>query len=107
MACLGLVLQGLLCFLAQKGYAAIMPKRVMSNASVMASTQGVKLIMGMDIDYPPYAYLRKEPYLSSNDLDEIVGVGADMIKGMAKHCNFDVVITQADWNDCWGVNEIG
>lgn len=84
-----------------------MPKRVMSNASVMASTQGVKLIMGMDIDYPPYAYLKKEPYLSSNDLDEIVGVGADMIKGMGKHCNFDVAITQADWDDCWGANEIG
>jgi ABC-type amino acid transport substrate-binding protein len=76
-------------------------------SAVTSSTQRRKLIMGMDIDYPPYAYLKKPPYLSPSDLDEVAGIGADMIKGMAKHCNFDVVVTQAHWNDCWASDEIG
>jgi hypothetical protein len=65
------------------------------------------IIMGMDVDYPPYAYLKEAPYGSAADLDEVVGVGADMIKAMAKMCDFDVTITQAHWADCWGAGEIG
>lgn len=30
-----------------------------------------------------------------------------MIKGMAKHCNFDVYVMRAHWSDCWGAGEIG
>jgi len=76
-------------------------------ASVMPGMSKPKLIMGMDVDYPPYAYLKMAPYKRRDDLDEVVGVGADMIKGMAAHCDFDVTVTQAHWSDCWGNNEIG
>ena len=65
------------------------------------------VIMAMDIDYPPYAYTRKPPYENRQALDEVVGVGADMIKALGEHCDFDVTITQAHWNDCWGAAEIG
>lgn len=63
--------------------------------------------MGVDIDYPPYAYLREPPYGSSADIEEVVGVGPDMIKAMGAYCGFDVTVTQAHWADCWGSNEIG
>jgi hypothetical protein len=63
--------------------------------------------MGMDVDYPPYAYLKKEPYGGSTDLDEVIGVGADMVKAMAAHCGFDVLVLQAHWSDCWSAGEIG
>merc|ERR1719158_1457798 len=76
-------------------------------SSVMPGTKHAKLILGMDVDYPPYAYLKKEPYGSSKDLDEVIGVGADMIKGMAAHCGFEAVVVQAHWSDCWSAGEIG
>jgi ABC-type amino acid transport substrate-binding protein len=76
-------------------------------SSVMPAMAKAKLIMGMDVDYPPYAYLKKAPYGSSQDLDEVIGVGADMVKGMAAHCGFDVYVLQAHWSDCWGKGEIG
>jgi len=76
-------------------------------SSVMPGTVKPKLILGMDVDYPPYAYLKKEPYGSSQDLDEVIGVGADMVKGMAALCGFDVHIVQAHWSDCWSAGEIG
>jgi len=75
--------------------------------SVMPGMKRPKLIMGMDVDYPPYAYTKKPPYGSSVDLDEVVGVGADMIKAMGTHCGFDVAILQAHWSDCWTNGEIG
>mmetsp|Transcript_72061 Transcript_72061/g.120002 ORF Transcript_72061/g.120002 Transcript_72061/m.120002 type:complete len:371 (+) Transcript_72061:97-1209(+) len=76
--------------------------------SVTPSTRGrPHLIMGMDIDYPPYAYLNEEPYETKADVDSVVGVGADMLHAMAKMCDFDVTITQAHWADCWGAGEIG
>jgi len=75
--------------------------------SVMPGTGKAKLILGMDVDYPPYAYLKQAPYDRRTDLDDVIGVGADMIKGMAAHCDFDVSIMQVHWNDCWGAGEIG
>jgi len=63
--------------------------------------------MAMDIDYPPYAYTRTKPFESKFDLDEVVGVGADIIKAMSRYCGFDVEIVQADWNDCWADGKIG
>ena len=65
------------------------------------------LIMAMDIDYPPYAYTRQPPYKNKHALDEVVGVGADMITALGEHCGFDVTITQAHWSDCWDAGEIG
>lgn len=76
-------------------------------ASVLPGMSRPKLIMGMDVDYPPYAYLKQAPYDRKTDLDEVIGVGADMINGMAAHCGFDVTIMQAHWSDCWGGGEIG
>lgn len=66
-----------------------------------------KYIMGMDVDYPPYAYTKQAPFEMKTDLDEVVGVGADMIKAMGEFCGFDVEIVQAHWSDCWGNGEIG
>ena len=69
------------------------------------------VIMAMDIDYPPYAYTREThpgpPFNDTHALDEVVGVGADMIKALGEHCGFDVTITQAHWSDCWDAGEIG
>jgi len=75
---------------------------------VMPSTNGrPKYIMAMDVDYPPYAYTRTAPFNSKTDLDEVVGVGADMIKAMGAFCGFDVEVVQAHWSDCWNNGEIG
>jgi len=75
---------------------------------VMPSVNGrPKFIMAMDIDYPPYAYTRTAPFENKTDLDEVVGVGADMIKAMGNFCGFDVEIVQAHWSDCWSAGEIG
>jgi len=56
---------------------------------------------------PPYAYISEPPYGSKSEVDEVVGVGADMIKAMGKMCGFDVTVIQAHWGDCWGAGEIG
>uniref|UniRef100_A0A7S2MGM4 Solute-binding protein family 3/N-terminal domain-containing protein n=1 Tax=Haptolina brevifila TaxID=156173 RepID=A0A7S2MGM4_9EUKA len=63
--------------------------------------------MGVDIVSPPYAYLKKPPYGSKTDIEEVAGVGPDMIKAMAAHCGFEVSVVEAHWSDCWGNNEIG
>lgn len=78
-------------------------------SGVMPGIDRPKLIMGMDIDYPPYAYLRQAPYNSAEGEtpDEVAGVGADMIKAMAAFCDFDVEVVQAHWSDCWNNGEIG
>lgn len=75
---------------------------------VMPSVNGrPKFIMGVDIDYPPYAYTKEPPFDSNTDLDSPIGVGVDMIKAMGEHCGFDVEVIQAHWSDCWGAGEIG
>jgi hypothetical protein len=66
-----------------------------------------KLIMAVDIDYPPYAYVRTAPFTNRTDLDEVIGVGVDMITAMADMCGFDVTVMEAHWSDCWGNGEIG
>jgi len=79
-----------------------------SEAVVSRSTlQPRTLIMAVDIDYPPYAYLKQPPYTSKYDLDSPIGVGVDMVRAMADHCGFRVEIIQAHWSDCWNGNEIG
>lgn len=75
--------------------------------AVMPGMERPKLIMGVDVDYPPYALLKQPPFDKRTDLDNVVGVGADMITAMGKHCGFDVAIMQVKWADCWGKNEIG
>mmetsp|Transcript_74035 Transcript_74035/g.135529 ORF Transcript_74035/g.135529 Transcript_74035/m.135529 type:complete len:418 (-) Transcript_74035:376-1629(-) len=76
--------------------------------AVMPSLTGrPHYIMAVDVDSPPYAYLKQPPYETPGDLDEPVGIGPDMIKAMGKYCGFDVTVTQAHWNDCWGNGEIG
>ena len=75
------------------------PLKVGPISSVKPNTDGrPRIIMAMDIDYPPYAYIRKPPFNGTYELDEVVGVGADMIKALGKHCNFDVTITQGKWD---------
>lgn len=84
------------------------PLKVGPISSVKPNTDGrPRIIMAMDIDYPPYAYIRKPPFNSTYELDEVVGVGADMIKALGEHCNFDVTITQGKWDHCWETFHIG
>ena len=84
------------------------PNEGLINARRPSTTPGrPKLLLGVDVDYPPYAYIRQAPFDAAEALDEVVGVGVDMIRGMAKHCNFDVDVIQVHWNDCWGDGEIG
>lgn len=66
------------------------------------------LIMGVDVDYPPYAYLPDQADVKSpSDIDSVAGVGADLINAMGAYCGFDVTVVQAHWKDCWGAGEIG
>merc|ERR1719230_1800875 len=75
--------------------------------AVLPGVKRPKFIMGMDVDYPPYTYLKQAPYNRRTDLDNVVGVGADMIKGMGKYCGFYVAVMQVHWSDCWNKGEIG
>ena len=91
------------------------PLQVGPISSVKPNTDGrPRLIMAVDINYPPYAYTRTPPYpdefngtRANYPLDEVVGVGVDMIKALGKHCGFDVTITQAKWSECWDTFHIG
>lgn len=75
---------------------------------VMPGLERPHFIMGVDVDYPPYAYLpAAKDVTNPSDVDEVVGVGTDMIKAMGQHCGFDVTVVQAHWSDCWGKGEIG
>jgi hypothetical protein len=66
-----------------------------------------KLMLAQDIDWPPYAYL------AVPDEGEYVtaGFGNDFAMGMAelgdRECDFEVVVSQTTWSNCWGVGEIG
>ena len=83
------------------------PNEGLLNAVMPSTTGRPHFIMGMDIDYPPYADLPPKPYDSPDVLNEVEGVGADIIKGMASVCGFDVTIIQVKWDECWGAGEIG
>lgn len=86
--------------------SGFVPKEGLMPA-VMPGLARPKLIMAVDVDYPPYAYIQDAPYGSSSDLDDVQGVGVEIIKGMANHCNFDVSVMRAHWSDCWTNGEIG
>lgn len=76
-------------------------------SSVRPSFDRPKYVFAMDIDYPPYAYIEEHSLDSPDSLNVIKGVGADMVNAMSRHCNFDVTIIQADWNECWQAGKIG
>ena len=58
--------------------------------------------MGVDVDYPPYAYEDNWQQMASNgqtpNLDSVSGVGVELMRAMASFCGtFTVDITQTDW----------
>eukprot|EP00241_Pyramimonas_parkeae_P005889 CAMPEP_0114243542 /NCGR_PEP_ID=MMETSP0058-20121206/10846_1 /TAXON_ID=36894 /ORGANISM="Pyramimonas parkeae, CCMP726" /LENGTH=396 /DNA_ID=CAMNT_0001356391 /DNA_START=69 /DNA_END=1259 /DNA_ORIENTATION=- len=61
---------------------------------IMAGKTRPKLILSTEPNWPPYAFIN--PQTGNNE-----GMATDLAKGMAKLCNFDVVITQTKWTECW------
>lgn len=71
---------------------------------VMPGLTHPKIILGVDIDYPPYGTLSFPP--DTEDI-EVAGFGPDIAAGMKEVCNIEVHTTQINWNECWGSNKIG
>jgi len=69
---------------------------------MMGGTERPKIVLAQDIDYPPYATLG-----DADDDFPLDGFGASVAYGLESVCNIDIVLTQIDWSDCWGSNEIG
>mmetsp|Transcript_72028 Transcript_72028/g.154183 ORF Transcript_72028/g.154183 Transcript_72028/m.154183 type:complete len:383 (+) Transcript_72028:88-1236(+) len=62
-----------------------------------------KLLVGMDVDWPPYAFVDDFP-LGNGTLD---GIGHDILYAMGAMCNIDVHVMQTSWGNCWGSSKIG
>jgi hypothetical protein len=60
-----------------------------------------KLIMAVDTDYPPYAYVTGLEWGSGETTGQVAGIGVEMINAMAKACDFEVETVAASWSDCW------
>jgi hypothetical protein len=77
------------------------------NGVVPNSDGKTKLIFAQDIDYPPYAFLGVPP---ESDY-QVEGFGKDFALGMAalkdRRCNFEIIVTQTDWANCWDSSRIG
>jgi len=56
---------------------------------------GETLKFGMDINYPPYAYL-------NSTTGELAGFGADIARGINATCaDIQIDLVQVLWSDCW------
>jgi hypothetical protein len=71
---------------------------------VMPGLTHPKIILGVDIDYPPYGTLSFPP--DTEDI-EVAGFGPDIAAGMKEVCNIEVHTTQIGWSECWDSNKIG
>ena len=69
---------------------------------VMPGIARPKVIIGGDIDYPPYSFL-------GANSETVDGFGPDFARAMAMadFCDIDVFIVQTDWERCWNDNKIG
>jgi len=63
-----------------------------------------RIIMGIDIDYPPYGTLVAPP--DANDT-VVGGFGPDIAKALMDVCDIEVTTIQASWSECWGDGIIG
>jgi len=72
-------------------------------SGVMPGRVRPKIILGQDIDWPPYAFLSVPP----NGDFMLGGFGNDIAHGLSSVCDIDIVTRQVSWNDCWGSNVIG
>ncbi|CAK8985284.1 Hypothetical protein (Fragment) [Durusdinium trenchii] len=64
---------------------------------IMPGSERPKIILGQDIDWPPYAYLGVPP---ESDFD-VAGIGHDIAHGLKEVCDIDVVTPEIRWGDCW------
>ena len=71
------------------------------------ATPGVakpRVILAIDIDYPPYATLVGPPAES----DTVVGgFGPDVAAGLTEVCDIEVTVIEADWTECWDNDVLG
>lgn len=58
-----------------------------------------KVILAMDVDYPPYTSIGEDLSLS--------GFSPDFAKGLEEICAIDIEVVQASWAECWGSDKIG
>ncbi|KAJ1444601.1 hypothetical protein M885DRAFT_594199 [Pelagophyceae sp. CCMP2097] len=70
---------------------------------VLKGTTRTKVVVGQDVDWPPYAYIGTPP---ESDYG-VAGFGHDIAMGMAELCDIDFTFVQADWADCWDDGKIG
>uniref|UniRef100_A0A6T7GP04 Solute-binding protein family 3/N-terminal domain-containing protein n=1 Tax=Coccolithus braarudii TaxID=221442 RepID=A0A6T7GP04_9EUKA len=70
---------------------------------IMPGSTKPSILLGQDIDWPPYAYIAMPP---EGELS-VAGFGHDVAKGLSEVCDIDVEVTQADWAGCWNSNKIG
>lgn len=53
---------------------------------MMSGSDKPRIILGQDIDWPPYAYLAKPPEAEFT----VAGFGHDITQGMAKLCDLEM-----------------
>lgn len=66
-------------------------------AGVLQAGKKPKIVLGQDVDWPPYAYIGTPP---ESDHD-VAGIGHDIAMGLGELCNWDVETVQTPWADCW------
>lgn len=70
---------------------------------VMGGKMYPKIILGQDIDWPPYAYMGTPP---ASDF-EVEGIGKDIAMGLETVCNISMTVVEMRWSECWGNGVIG
>lgn len=70
---------------------------------VMGGKMYPKIILGQDIDWPPYAYMGTPP---ESDF-EVEGIGKDIAMGLETVCNISMTVVEMRWSECWGDGMIG
>ncbi|CAK8990447.1 unnamed protein product [Durusdinium trenchii] len=70
---------------------------------VMGGKDKPHIILGQDIDWPPYAYLGVPP---ESDFD-VAGIGHDIAHGLKEVCDIDITTGEIRWADCWDNGAIG
>jgi hypothetical protein len=72
---------------------------------MMPGTTHPRILLGIDVDYPPYATL---VYPGEYANDTIVGgFGPDIAKALEGVCDIEVTTIQAGWAECWTDGHIG
>ena len=71
---------------------------------MMPGTTHPRILLGIDVDYPPYATLVYPP--DANDT-VVGGFGPDIAKALESVCDIEMTTIQAGWGECWTDGHIG